>query len=126
MSVKKAVVKTTDLMVSTVIIIECTDKDVAFVFMRQVAKYGAKPDLVSLYSRAAVKAFEPSGTTTGEVSYETSLAQVCILNSTQDHICDAWYFNMSSTKMRRLLLPNPNPDSKGTILLWHFEVRYII
>lgn len=45
----------------------------------QVAKFGDKPALVSLYAKTAAKAFEPAGETTGEVSYETSLSQV--------HVC---------------------------------------
>lgn len=44
--------------------------------LTQVAKFGDKPALVSLYSKAAALAFEPAFETTGEVSYETSLAQV--------------------------------------------------
>ena len=42
----------------------------------QVAKFGDKPALVALYSRAAVRATEPLGKTSGSVHYETSLAQV--------------------------------------------------
>lgn len=42
----------------------------------QVAKVGAKPSLVSVYAKVAALAFEPAGELTGEVSYETSLAQV--------------------------------------------------
>ncbi|CAM9741720.1 unnamed protein product [Ascophyllum nodosum] len=40
-----------------------------------VAKIGSRPALVALYSKIAAKAFEPVGKETGEVSYETSLAQ---------------------------------------------------
>ncbi|CAM9282114.1 unnamed protein product, partial [Hapterophycus canaliculatus] len=40
-----------------------------------VAKYGDKPALVAFYSRTAAKAFEPLGKETGQVYYETSLAQ---------------------------------------------------
>ena len=46
---------------------------------KQVAKVGSKPALVSLYSKIAAKAFEPLGKESGEVSYETSLAQVYLL-----------------------------------------------
>lgn len=42
----------------------------------QVAKVGAKPSLVSVYAKVAALTFEPAGELTGEVSYETSLAQV--------------------------------------------------
>lgn len=42
----------------------------------QVKEFGAKPALVSLYAKTAAAAFEPAFKTTGEVSYETSLAQV--------------------------------------------------
>ena len=42
----------------------------------QVAKFGDKPALVSLYSKAAALAFDPVFKTTGEVSYEASLGQV--------------------------------------------------
>lgn len=42
----------------------------------QVQDFGAKPALVSLYAKTAAAAFEPAFKTTGEVSYETSLAQV--------------------------------------------------
>lgn len=42
----------------------------------QVQDFGAKPTLVSLYAKTAAAAFEPAFKTTGEVSYETSLAQV--------------------------------------------------
>eukprot|EP00903_Cladosiphon_okamuranus_P006469 g6329.t1 len=45
------------------------------VALRLVADYGAKPALVSLYAKTAAAAFEPAFQTTGEVSYETSLAQ---------------------------------------------------
>lgn len=41
-----------------------------------MAKFGDKPELVSLYFKAAALAFEPAFKTTGEVSYETSLGQV--------------------------------------------------
>lgn len=41
-----------------------------------MAKFGDKPGLVSLYSKAAALAFEPALKATGEVSYETSLGQV--------------------------------------------------
>eukprot|EP00904_Undaria_pinnatifida_P002572 jgi/Undpi1/12315/HiC_scaffold_5.g01991.m1 len=40
-----------------------------------VAKFGDKPTLVSLYSKAAALALEPAFKTSGEVSYETSLGQ---------------------------------------------------
>eukprot|EP00904_Undaria_pinnatifida_P002571 jgi/Undpi1/12314/HiC_scaffold_5.g01990.m1 len=40
-----------------------------------VAKFGDKPALVSLYSKAAALAFDPVFKTTGEVSYEASLGQ---------------------------------------------------
>eukprot|EP00904_Undaria_pinnatifida_P002573 jgi/Undpi1/12316/HiC_scaffold_5.g01992.m1 len=40
-----------------------------------VARFGDKPTLVSLYSKAAALAFDPVFNTTGEVSYETSLGQ---------------------------------------------------
>lgn len=72
---------TCSLRVSTTII-ECNGEVLRSFFVRQVAKYGAKPDLVSLYSKAAVKAFEPSGATSGEISYEQSLAQVRTIYST--------------------------------------------
>lgn len=42
----------------------------------KLAKIGGNPALVSLYSNAAARAFEPFGKTSGQVSYETSLAQV--------------------------------------------------
>ncbi|CAN0123298.1 unnamed protein product, partial [Ectocarpus sp. 13 AM-2016] len=41
----------------------------------KIQNFGAKPALVSLYAKTAAKAFEPAFQTTGEVSYETSLAQ---------------------------------------------------
>lgn len=43
----------------------------------QVRKFGDKPALVSLYSKAASLALTPAFKTTGEVSYETSLGQAC-------------------------------------------------
>eukprot|EP00904_Undaria_pinnatifida_P008489 jgi/Undpi1/4770/HiC_scaffold_18.g08123.m1 len=40
-----------------------------------IAKYGDKPALVALYSRTAVRAIEPYRKLSGQVYYETSLAQ---------------------------------------------------
>eukprot|EP00752_Nemacystus_decipiens_P008514 g7603.t1 len=45
------------------------------VALRLVQDFGAKPTLVSLYAKVAAAAFEPAFKTTGEVSYEQSLAQ---------------------------------------------------
>ncbi|CAM9160347.1 unnamed protein product [Ectocarpus sp. 6 AP-2014] len=45
------------------------------VALNLIQNFGAKPALVSLYAKTAAKAFEPAFQTTGEVSYETSLAQ---------------------------------------------------
>lgn len=39
-------------------------------------KVGDKPALVAVYARTAAKAFEPVGQDSGQVHYETSLAQV--------------------------------------------------
>ena len=44
--------------------------------LQKVAKIGGNPALVSLYTNAAARAFEPFGKKFGQVSYETSLAQV--------------------------------------------------
>lgn len=41
-----------------------------------MSKFGDKPLVVSLYSNAAARAYEPFGKETGEITYETSLAQV--------------------------------------------------
>lgn len=48
-------------------------------------KVGDKPALVSLYSRTAAKAFEPVGQESGQVYYETSLAQVRKKNGNMRH-----------------------------------------
>lgn len=52
--------------------------------IHKVSKYGGRPSLVSAYAKAAALAFEPIGEETGEVSYETSLAQVSPLQDTWD------------------------------------------
>lgn len=77
--------------------------------LQKVAKIGGNPALVSLYTNAAARAFNPFGKTSGQVSYETSLAQVrcetsivcevelrAVFDTNTVHLlvklyCDTWY-----------------------------------
>lgn len=58
------------------LIMYCNPTSMCHHFPNQVTIFGDKPALVSLYSRTAARAFEPFGKEIGQVSYETSLAQV--------------------------------------------------